>query len=114
MLSILLFYFIGKQFYVLAEKYKQNKWLYAILSIVVYYAGGFILTLPIMLLDIFVFEWGYDWEASYGVNLLVIPLGLLSVWGFYYILKNRWKKSLVMVKDEIQDIGKPYDGDITI
>lgn len=109
MLGILLIYFIGKQFYKLAEDFNQNKWLYAILGIVSYYGLGFAFTFLIALLDVMVFEWGFDWESSYGMNLLIIPFGLLSVWGFYSILKNRWEKSVSLVKDEIQDIGKEID-----
>ena len=41
MLGILIIYFFGKRFYNLSEEYNQNKWLYAILSAVVYYAGTF-------------------------------------------------------------------------
>ena len=47
MLGIVLIYWLGKYFYQLAEKYNQNKWLYAILGIVVYYVSqlffGFVL-----------------------------------------------------------------------
>ena len=59
-----------------------------------------------MLLDFFVFNWGFNWESGFGINLLVIPFGLAAVWGFYVLLENRWKKVVVLEKDEIQDIGK--------
>ena len=108
MLGILLIYFIGKRFYDLSVEYNQNKWLYAILSIVGYYGIGALLLLLVMLLDMLVFNWGFDWEKSFGMNLLIIPLGLLSVWGFYSLLKSRWK-TIVVVKDEIKDIGKKTD-----
>ncbi|MFI1743732.1 hypothetical protein [Thalassobellus sediminis] len=106
MLGILLLYFIGKRFYDLSEEFNQNKLLFTILSIVVYYGVGFLFVMIIAVLDMFVFEWGFDWEKSYGMNLLVIPFGLLAVWAFYMFLENRWKKSVVIVKDEINDIGK--------
>ena len=109
MLGLLLLYFIGKRFYDLSVDYKQNKWLYATLSIVVYYAGGLFFVLLIAFLDAYIFEWGFDWESSYGMNLLVIPFGLIVVWVFYMLLENRWKKNIVVIKDEIQDIGKPLE-----
>jgi hypothetical protein len=108
MLGLLLIYFIGKQFYVLAEKFKQNKWLFAILSVVVYYAAGLMLGVIIGVLAILL-EWEIDWDNNFGINLLGIPVGLLACWGFYYLLKTRWEKSVVVVKDEIGDIGKPMD-----
>ena len=109
MIGILLIYFIGKRFYDLAEEFSQNKWLYAILSIVVYYAAGvlFIVILGIMSL---IFEWNLDLENNFGYNLLVIPFGLIADWAFYMILESRWKKKMLLVnnklKDEIEDIGK--------
>ncbi len=51
----LLIYFIGKYFYKLSEEYNQNKWLYAILGIVVYYAAGICLGFVLALADL-VFE----------------------------------------------------------
>ena len=109
MLTILLIYFIGKRFYDLSEEYNQNKWLYAILSVLIYYVSGMIILSGIALLDIFVFEWGFDWDSYFGINLLGVPIGLLTVWGFYALLENRWKKSVVVVKDEISDIGKKLE-----
>jgi len=108
MLGILLIYFIGKRFYDLSVDYKQNKWLYAILSIVVYYVSGLVFGVVLALLDI-LFNWGIDWDNNFGINLLGIPVGLLTVWGFYSILESRWKKSIVLVKDEINDIGRITD-----
>ena len=60
----------------------------------------------IIVLDIYFFDWGFNWEQSYGMSLLMIPLGIFAVWLFYQFLENRWKKQVLIVKDEIQDIGK--------
>ncbi len=108
MLGILLIYFIGKRFYDLSEEYKQNKWLYAILSIVVYYVGifstgiilGIIISLGIMDIDL---------ENSLMISLISLPFGLGAVYLFYILLEKKWKKTVVVVKDEIQDIGKNID-----
>lgn len=105
MLGILLIYFIGKRFYDLAFEFNQNKWLFAILSIVVYYAAGLVFGVIIAFLDI-LFDWGINWDNNLGLNLLGIPIGLIAVWGFYMILERKWKKSTVIIKNEIGDIGK--------
>lgn len=105
MLGILLIYFIGKRFYDLAEACNQNKWLYAVLSIVVYYAFTAIFGLLLGILDA-LFEWGINWDNNLFINLLAIPMGLLAVWGLYVILKNQWEKNKVLVKDNIDEIGK--------
>lgn len=106
MIGLLLIYFIGKRFYDLSVEYNQNKWLYAVLSIVIYYAAGFVLGIVVAVLDIYIFDWGIDWDNSLGVNLLGLPAGLLTIWGFYIFLENKWKKSVIVIKDEIDDIGK--------
>lgn len=106
MLGILLIYFIGKRFYDLSVQYQQNKWLYTILSVVIYYAAGFVFGIVIALLDIYIFDWGIDWDNNWGVNLLGLPVGLLTVWGFYMFLESKWKKSILVIKDEIEDIGR--------
>jgi len=106
MLGIILIYFIGRRFYDLSTEYNKNKWVYAILSVVAYYVIGWILIFIIAFLDIYVFEWGFDWESSYGINLISLPAGLLGVWGMYILLEYKWKKAVVVIKDEINDIGK--------
>lgn len=108
MLGILLIYFIGKRFYDLAEEFNQNKWLFAILSIIVYYAAGFLFGV-VLGIFILVFEWDFDLENNFGINLLAIPAGLLADWIFYVILENRWKKKIIVVKDDIDDIGKQIE-----
>ena len=106
MLGILLIYFIGKRFYDLSIEFNKNKWVYGILGVVGYYAIGGLFVFIIAFLDIYVFDWGYDWESSYGINFISLPLGLLGVWGLYMLLENKWKKPVIVIKDEINDIGK--------
>ncbi len=42
MLGLFLLYFIGKIFYQLAEAHNKNKWVFAILGVIAYYAGTFL------------------------------------------------------------------------
>ncbi len=105
MLGILLIYFIGKRFYDLSTEYNQNKWLYAILSVVIYYAGTFIGGL---FLGIFI-ELGIvniSLENNLMIGLIALPFGLGLVYLFYIYLKKKWNKSALLIKDEISDIGK--------
>lgn len=106
--GFLFIYFIGKRFYELAGRYNQNQWLFAILSIAVYYAATFIFVIGVVVLDEFIFNWYIDWEDTF-LTYLSIPVGLLALWGFYRFLESRWKSRIVIIKDEIQDIGKNLD-----
>ena len=108
MLGVVLIFVIGKYFYKLAEKYKQNKWLYAILGIVAYYASTAVFGVALFMVDM-VFGLNIDWENTTGINLLGIPVGIASVYGIYYLLRRKWEKSVVVVRDEIQDIGKDLE-----
>lgn len=74
----------------------------------VYYAVGLIFGILLGILDLF-FEWNIDWDNNFGINLLGIPIGLFADWGLYVILENRWKKKVVLVKNEIDDIGKSLE-----
>ena len=109
MLGVVLIYFIGKRFFYLARKYNQKEWLFAILGVAAYYAVGTAFVVFLALMDFYVFAWGFDWDNRYGMNMLVLPSGLLACWGLYRFLESKWKKSYSVVKDEIQDIGKQLD-----
>ena len=104
MLGIVFLYFIGKYFYKLAEEYNKNKWLFAILGVVVYYAGIFLGGIILGLLDVLI-GFNFDWDNNLALGLIAIPFGMGSAYLFYYILKKQWKKTFVVVKDEIQEIG---------
>jgi amino acid permease len=79
------------------------------LSVIIYYAAGFVFGIILAILDLYVFNWGIDWDNNFGINLLCLPVSLLAVWFFYILLDNRWKKSVVLVKDEINDIVKKLE-----
>ncbi|MCB0439438.1 MAG: hypothetical protein KDD20_11930 [Mangrovimonas sp.] len=105
MLGLLLIYFIGKYFYDLAAEFEKNKWLYAILGVVMYYVGTFIGGLILGVLDALM-ELGIDWDNNLLLGLLGLPFGIAASYLFYYLLKKSWSKSVVLVKDEINEIGK--------
>jgi len=105
MLGLLLIYWIGKYFYQLADKNNQNKWLFAILGIAVFYITQFIFALILVFLNEFGIT-NVDLD-SYTLNLLGIPLGFLGCYIFYILLEKSWKKDVVDVAEAIQDIGNP-------
>lgn len=108
MLGLLLIYFIGKYFYELAQNFYKHRWLYAILGIVVYYASGAVFGVILGVFDLLL-ELNINWDETFGINLLSIPIGLLGCYGFYFILKKRWQKNNNLAKDEIEDIGKALE-----
>lgn len=108
MLGIVFLYFIGKYFYKLAEEFNKNKWLFAVLGIVVYYAGTMIGGVILAILDELV-GIGFDWDNNLLLGLVALPFGIATAYLFYYLLKKQWEKTVVIVTDEIQDIGRPLD-----
>ena len=91
MLGLLLLYFIGKKFHDLSGLFGNHKWLYSVLSIVSYFFVGFILTGLVMILDLMVFEWKFDWDSTWGMRYISVPLGLLGVTVFYTLLNTNGK-----------------------
>lgn len=107
MLGLVLIYWVGKYFYALAEKYNQNKWLYAILGVVIYYLGQIIFGVILAIFNEFL-DLGIDFD-NVVINLLGIPIGGLACYGFYKILENNWKKIQLQPIENIDDIGKDID-----
>jgi hypothetical protein len=93
MLSILFIYFIGKAFYTLAEEHNKHNWLFGILGVVSYYAGAFLGGILIGVIYVIQNPDGVMEELDDRLlSLLTIPIGLLSCWLFYRILKSQWGK----------------------
>ena len=104
MFGILFLYFIGNYFYKLAADCNQNKWLYAVLSIIIFYIGTFIggIVLGIFFLII---DYDYDWNNNSANSIIAIPFGFLADYLFYYMLNKKWQVD-VSVEESIEDIGK--------
>lgn len=100
MLGLLLIYFIGKYFYQLAEDNNRNKWLYAILGVIVYYVGMIVLTVVFgVIMSFTIYPYFFDMEDIL-LTLIAIPFGLLSVWIFYSILRKVWRSKPVLKKTD--------------
>ena len=105
MLGILFIYFIGKFFYKLAEDFKQNKWLYAVLGVVIYYAAGAVVGVILGLAD-GLLSLGIDWENTTMLSLIAIPVGLGADLLVYQLLRRKWQREFAAPIDEISSIGE--------
>ncbi len=90
-ITFILIFFVGKAFYDLADNHQKSKWLFAIVGIISYFAGQLIVGVIIAIVyELFVGS--VDEINDTVLNIISIPVGALSCWGFYRILKNRWEK----------------------
>ncbi len=103
MLGILFLYYIGKQFYDLAIKHEKNKWLFAILSIIVYYASSFVGGVIVAILGQTVFHYSVDDMQDIVIGLMALPFAFFCVWLFYYLLKKQWEKETLFNDENILD-----------
>lgn len=105
MLGIILIIFIGRSFLKLAEEFNQNKWIFPILGIATYYAGTFVGGIVLGISDE-LFGLNFDWDNTLSLTFIALPFGLAAAYLLYYLLKRNWKKTVVIEKSEIQDIGR--------
>lgn len=93
MLGLILIYFIGRQFYDLANDFQRNRWLFAVLGVVSFYLGTFVAGLIIGVLSNY-YEFFSDLltQNQLVLGFASLPIGLLFCWGLHQLLKNNWKK----------------------
>ena len=109
MLGLILLYQIGKYFYKLAEEYNKSPWGFAVLGIVVYYAGilvcGFILGIVAEITA----PGSLDNFNEVLLGILLLPFGILSCYLLYKYLEKTWKKNKPNPSSLIEEIGKPNE-----
>lgn len=104
MIGLIFIYIIGKQFYRLAEKYEKNNWGFAILGIVTYYAGTYIVAIAFYLLAYILESEAMSDLPALAIRLLVVPFGLLACWILYQNLEHSWRIAKTKPKsDSIDD-----------
>lgn len=106
MLGLILIYFIGKNFYKLAEAHGKSKWGFAILGVISYYFGTFVFG---MIIGIIIELWStssIDDFSDMQLGFMALPFGILTCVGLYYLLKRLWKKDEKVDEVLIDDIGK--------
>ena len=104
-LGFILLYFIGKAFHSLAFEYDKNKWGFAILGVVSYYAGSFIGAILILLGFEIVGNSLLDSDNDLFLNLLALPFGAGACYGLHKFLQNKWAKEQLIHEDIIYEIG---------
>lgn len=93
MLGLVLIYFVGKTFYELAQNHEKNRWLFAILGVLSYYAGSFLVALGIVLYRELMPGGFLSAVPDLAIDFIAMPFGLLSTWLFYYLLNRSWSKN---------------------
>ena len=95
------------------KRQEQNTaWVYPILGIVSYYAGGFIGGVIIAIFMELTGSGSIEHMSDITLTILSIILGVISCLGFYHLLKKSWKKKFEekqRLKPKISDIGKPEE-----
>jgi hypothetical protein len=92
MFGILFLYFIGKAYYKLAGEHFKSQWPYAILGVVIFYAGTFFAGIFFAILSLIGIMDIENWSDR-SLGLLSIPIGLLFCWGGYKLLERNWSKT---------------------
>ena len=94
MLGLIFIYWLGKFYYLLAEKHDKHKWGFAILGVATYYAGTFIAGILLgFVIFFFNGEDTFDNMSDTALSLMALPFGLLATWGLYQYLKKRWART---------------------
>ncbi len=106
MIGLICAFFIGKYFYKLAKDYKQIKLVYSVFGIFVFYFGSIVLGNLILFYLLGIINHNFKMFSFFGAGFLTMPFGIGLACLVHYLLENRWKKTVVIVKDEINDIGK--------
>ena len=106
MLGAILLYWIGKYFYRLAEEYHKSKWSFAILGIIVYYAGVIVFAFLFGMISEIISPGFFDNFNETILSLIALPFGLLSCYILYSYLKKTWQKNTPSINNTIDQIGK--------
>jgi hypothetical protein len=103
MLALILIFFVGKYFYDLAGRYDRNKWGYAILGVITYYAGTFLIGIIIGVLGEFGVINDVESIPTIVLTIVAIPAGALSSYLLYRYLENRWDKPTYEPPSDVLD-----------
>ncbi len=106
MLGILLLYWVGNKFYILAETHQKSPWGFAILGIAVYYFGilffGFYLG---VLIGLSAPSFLDNLNETF-LGILTIPLGLLSSYLLYKYLEKIWGRNYSKAIDLVDEFDE--------
>ena len=106
MIGIILIYFIGKQFYKLADEFEKNRWGIAILGVASYYVGQIIFVVGLLFSDeLLDTDFISDTNES-RLSLIALPMGMLVCAALYFLLQKNWNKNKKPDTNLIDEIGK--------
>jgi len=105
MLGLVLIYFIGRTFYKLAGKYGKSEWGFAILGVVTYYAGTFILGIVLAIIA----PNTIDEMNNLLLGLIALPFGLLACFILHFILNKHWEKQAGLSKNRLKSLESDID-----
>ncbi|MBV7441146.1 hypothetical protein KRX57_06910 [Weeksellaceae bacterium TAE3-ERU29] len=106
MLGLIFLYFVGKQFYKLAEQFNKSKWGFAILGVVSYYGGTVLLGIIIGIMMEILSPGFMDTVNERLFGICMIPFGLLTCFLLYKWLQRKWRKEKQIIDNEIEEIGQ--------
>ena len=97
-LTILFIVLIGQAYYNLANRYKRNKWGYAVLGPAIYICSmfmyGIVYGIVYVILYPEVMEDPYfTFEGNWWLELSGFAVALFLSWLVYYLLERSWKKN---------------------
>jgi hypothetical protein len=90
MLTLFFIYWVGKAFYVLAERNGKNVWGYAVLGVALYY-GGLLFAAVVIGITLGIFAVSLGTYSDLLITLMAFPFGFLSGWIAYRYLEDRWE-----------------------
>jgi hypothetical protein len=99
MLSLIFILFVARAFYFMAEHYRKNKWGYAVVGVISFYAGALSVTL---ILD----SAGFDDQLLAAV--VGSAVGIVTCRLTYVYLRKEWRQSMGVIKNT----GTPLDSDL--
>lgn len=107
MLGLFFIYFIGKQFYELAQDHDRSGWGYAFFGVFMYYVGTFVGGIAIAL-TCYLLDTNFEDINDSVLSILSIPFGMLICWLTYYLLKKKFIDNISdinILDDNILDEG---------
>ncbi len=103
MLGLILIYFIGKSFYDLANRFKKNKWGFAILGVLSYYAGTLVIGVLFFVAMDLVGAMSLDYTNERLLGVAAVPFGLFACYLYHKYLTRKWMKEGHSLKSDILD-----------
>lgn len=95
MLGLILLYFVGKEFYKLATKFKkEGTWKFVVLGTASYYGGMLIGVFLFTIIAMIGFEYDVEEMNDALLGLMGVPVGIGLCYTLYKTLEKKWKSEV--------------------